>query len=176
MGQDATGHWYPWLKAQLEARGYMVWVPNLPTAQQPDATQMTDFLLARTDWDWSDNLVVGHSSGAVEIMQLLPRLQKKVDTAVLIGAFDSPLWPEEHKYLFKPAIDYDAVKRHVRHAIVLHGEDDPWCPVDGAKRIADSLDAELIIIHGAGHFSTSLDQRWIQIPELVQLLTEREAI
>ncbi len=176
MEQTSTGHWYQWLKSELGRRGYEVWVPDLPTADRPDAAVMTQFLLARKDWDWRDNLIVGHSSGAVEILHLLPKLEQPAGTVVLVGAFDKPLWPEEHAKLFEESIDFSAVKKRAKHIIVVHGDDDPWCPVEGADHLADELDCELVIIHAGGHFSTSLDPKFTRFPELIDVLNQRHLL
>lgn len=176
MGQNSKGHWYPWLKAELGRRGYRVWVPNLPTADHPDPTKMTEFLLARKDWDWEDNLVIGHSSGAVEMLHLLPRLSHTVRAAVLLGSFDRVLWQEDHDLLFAEPLDFTAAKPKAERWLVVHGDNDPWCPVEGAAHIADEVDAEMVIVHGAGHFSTSLDPAFIENPQLLTILEERNLI
>ena len=75
MEQTSRGHWYQWLKSELEERGYAVWVPNLPHSDHPDTEEMTEFLLANKDWDFNDNLLIGHSSGSVEVLYLLQYLQ-----------------------------------------------------------------------------------------------------
>ena len=176
MGQSSKGHWYPWLKAELEKHNFDVWVPDLPTPDQPDAQKMTDFLLARKDWDWSNCLLIGHSSGAVEILQLLPHIDAHILGAVLLGSFDHPLWEEEHAKLFVDPIDFESVKRKADSFIVMHGDDDPWCPLEGARHIADELEAEFIIVHGAGHFSTSLNLAFTKNMPLLEVLDSRELI
>jgi predicted alpha/beta hydrolase family esterase len=176
MGQTSKGHWYPWIKAQLEKHNYDVWVPDLPTPDQPDARKMTEFLLARKDWDWTDNLLIGHSSGAVEILHLLPKLSTRVMAAVLLGSFDHPLWEKQHAMLFADEIDYAAAKQKADSFIVMHGDDDPWCPLEGAKYIADELAADFVVVHGAGHFSTSLDPSFSQNMPLMEVLDTKELI
>ncbi|HLC92029.1 MAG TPA: hypothetical protein VJC09_03170, partial [Candidatus Saccharimonadales bacterium] len=53
MGQTSKGHWYPWLKTELEKRGYQVWVPDMPSPNMPNARQTTDFLLSNKNWDFT---------------------------------------------------------------------------------------------------------------------------
>jgi len=35
MGDGPNNHWYPWLKKELEKKGYDVFVPSLPDTDNP---------------------------------------------------------------------------------------------------------------------------------------------
>lgn len=87
-GTDASpdANWFPWLKEKLEAEGYEVWVPELPGNHTPNREVYNDFLFG-SDWDLTDNIVVGHSSGAVSVLNLLMDERcPKVKLAVVVSA------------------------------------------------------------------------------------------
>jgi predicted alpha/beta hydrolase family esterase len=180
MEQNNQGHWYPWLKSELEKRGYAVWVPNLPHTDHPDTAEMTTFLLGNTDWDFTDNLVIGHSSGAVEVLYLLQALPpgKRVKTAVVASSFEKPVASMEtqHDRMFTKPFDFPKIKQSVEMILFVHGDDDPWCPLDGARHLAAETGGELITVPGGKHLSTSLDPRFTEFPEVLELLEERHRL
>lgn len=183
-GKDGHGHahWFPWLKARLEERGYDVWVPDLPSAATPDAKKWTDTLLANEDWDFNDNLVIGHSAGAVEILQLAQALPRGVmlRAAVPCAAFShvlpqDPDW-SELKGLFMPALDFDTIRQNCNRFVFVHAQDDPWCPLDQAQFLAEQTGGELVVLPSGRHFTTSLDPEFKQFPRLLSLLDERDIL
>lgn len=179
LEQDSGGHWYPWLKAQLEQRGYAVWVPDLPMSHRPDAVQWTDCLLSRKDWDFTDNLVIGHSAGAVEVLQLAQALPEGVQlkAAVMASAFSEVLPQDDDwaqlKGLFSPPLNFAKIKAHAQEFLFVHGSDDPWCPLEQAEYLAKQTGGELVLVHGGGHFSTSLDPRFTMFHDLIEILDDR---
>lgn len=167
---DHSKHWFPWLKQELEISGHEVWVPDLPEADQPNIEHYNKFLLGK-NWDFTDNLLIGHSSGSVEILALLEALPDDVHirTAILIGTFQGDLGWEKLKGMNKK-FDMAKIKTKADHFIVIHSDDDPYCPLEGAQAIADELDASLKIFHGMKHFSVETDQRFSQFPELLEII------
>lgn len=179
-GKDGHGHahWFPWLKARLEERGYMVWVLDLPQPATPSAAHWTDALLSNTSWDFQDNLVIGHSAGAVEIFQLAQALPDNVTlrAGVACAAFShilaqDPAWYELRE-LFVPRLDFAKIKRHCHKFVLVHAQDDPWCPVDQAAFMAEQSGGELVVLPKGQHFTTSLDPGFKQFPDLLRILDE----
>jgi predicted alpha/beta hydrolase family esterase len=175
MDQTSQGHWYPWLKSELEKRGYQVWVPDLPHTSKPDTREMTAYLMGNKDWDFTDNLIIGHSSGSVELLYLLQALQVKVKTAVMVSSFDKmvPGMEDQHALVFQDPFNFRKIASSAEKLLFVHGDDDPWCPVSGAENLAKEPNSELILIPGGKHFSTSLDPAYTEFPKLVSILEER---
>lgn len=180
MAQTSQGHWYQWLKSELEERGYTVWVPDLPHSDHPDTKEMTEFLLAHNEWDFNDNLIIGHSSGSVEVLYLLQALPKlvKVKTAVMVSSFDHMVsgMEAQHDRIFTQAFDFEKIKTSAEKSLFIHGDDDPWCPLEGAQTLSQETDGELVVVPGGGHFSTSLDPKYREFPELVKILEARQLL
>ncbi|MEK7095912.1 MAG: alpha/beta hydrolase [Patescibacteria group bacterium] len=175
-GTDATHtkNWFPWLKTELEKLGYEVWVPDLPGAKQPNVERYNKFLLG-SGWDFQDNLVIGHSAGAVEVLALLENLPDgiKVDTAIMVAVFKGDLGWDVLKDLKDLNFDYEKIKQKAKKFIVIHSDDDPYCPLEGAKEIASALNAEMIIMSGMKHFSKKTDPRLVKFPELLEIIKEK---
>jgi predicted alpha/beta hydrolase family esterase len=171
-------NWFTWLKRQLESEGYEVWVPQLPGADYPNARKYTNFLMS-APWDFKDNLVIGHSSGAVEILHLLDNLPDHavVKAAILVSAFDKsitndPEW-ERLMGLFTEPFDYADIERKAQNIIFVHAADDPYCEPRKTRELAQEMDAEYIELPSGGHFSASLSPEYRQFPELMAILEER---
>jgi predicted alpha/beta hydrolase family esterase len=182
-GTSATpnSNWFPWLKKQLEDRGYEVYVPQLPGADQPNAEKYTQFLL-NSDWDFKDSLLIGHSSGAVEILHLLQHLPEgvKARAAVLVGAFskrlaEEPNW-QQLKNLFDEPFDFNKIKNKATKFLFVHGDNDPWCDPKQAQNLAKQVDGEYIEVHGGQHFSTALDPNYTEFPKLVEILEAQQLL
>lgn len=179
-GTDAThrDNWFPWLKDKLEKLGYEVWVPDLPQANQPNTTRYTSFLLSK-NWDFENSLMIGHSAGAVEILDLLQNLPSgvKINTAILVAPFLGDLgWPQLRD-LKNLKFDYQKIKQSAKNFIVLHSDNDPYCPIEHAEEIAVNLGTKLTVMQGMKHFGYSKDPdnpsgypEGNQFPELLQII------
>lgn len=165
-------HWMPWLKTKLEERGYEVWVPELPENHTPNAQVYNDFLFGQ-GWDFTDNIVVGHSSGSVSVLNLLADQRcPKINLGVMVGAWAGglPLQHEDEKQfagLFpQGGFDVDKIKSNADHLAFLHSDDDPYCPLEQAQYLAEQLDASITVLHGAGHISGGYKEK----PEIWEII------
>ncbi|MCA9301289.1 alpha/beta hydrolase [Candidatus Saccharibacteria bacterium] len=170
-GTSANPHanWFDWLRDELEASGYNVWVPQLPNADHPDMQTYREFIFS-SDFNFNEEtLIIGHSSGAVATLSLLEALQqdKKIDTAVMVGVYR----PENHSYSSKEPIDVNKVKGKAKRMVFVHSDNDPYCPLEGAEYFAKTLNAELVVIPNNDHFSYELNPKHSKLPELIDILT-----
>lgn len=155
-------HWLPWLRGELETHGYEVVAPQLPECGIPDKRTYGEFIRG-LGIDFSDCLLVGHSSGATAALNLLSEdWFPSVRVTALVGVFlnekltKSVDWYEDGQFdgLFpEPGFDPELLKRKSRQFICVHGDDDPYCDYGDAKNFAESLDAQLITVKGGKHLS-----------------------
>ena len=166
-----TGNWFPWLKKELEKIGYEVWVPDLPGSERPNVERYTKFLLSK-GWDFSNSLIIGHSAGAVEVLDLLQHLpeESKVNTAIMVAVFKGGLGWEALQDLEGIQFDFAKIKTKADKFIVIHSDDDPHCPIEGARDIASKLGSEMKEFHGMKHFSIGTDSRFTEFPELLEII------
>lgn len=180
--KTAHGHWYQWLKKEMEDKGYDVWLPEMPSPDLPNARETTDFLLSNKDWDFNDNLIIGHSWGAVQILHLLQNLPAgvRVKTAVPVSVYshvlaDEPDWAQL-KGLFIEPFDFPKIKAAADKFLFVHGSDDPWCDPKQAEYLTKEVEGELVYIDGGKHFSISLDPAYDKFPALIKLLNTRNLL
>lgn len=167
---DSTDHWFPWLKTELEVRGYAVWVPNLPGADRPDAAKYVSFLID-SGWDYNENTVlIGHSSGAVAILHLLAQLERKVAISIFVGVFRGDLGWDSLKDIDPDGLDLNRIISKSNRFVFLHSDNDPYCPLAHASYYADELGGELVVLPGQKHFSTGDDKRFRKFPEVLEFM------
>ena len=80
-------NWFPWLKQELEKRGYKVFVPQFPSP--PKIPAMIDEWFAVLDnyktFIDKDTILIGHSLGGIFTLRALERLQDPIKAAFLVG-------------------------------------------------------------------------------------------
>lgn len=177
-GNNSQGNWFPWLKKELEKKGYKVWAPDLPNPDDLDMQRYLDFIFANKDFEFnSGTYLIGHSSGGVLIQGILQNLSDNVvvDTAILVSTFenypDAPASEREYrKKLFLKPFDWEKIKKHAKRFIVIHSDNDPYVPEKGARGIARKLDARFILKPGQGHFNLEVGPQYKQFPFLLTLI------
>ena len=152
---SSESNWFPWLKKELEDRGWKVWVPDLPHAEAPNIRRYNEFIFA-SDWVFdSESVLIGHSSGSVAIFGILQNLPAGIviDHAILVGSFKGNLGRDDLSGLIEEPFGFEKIKSRARKFTFVHSDDDPFCPLAGARELAETLGGELIIVSGAKHFS-----------------------
>lgn len=181
---SSNDHWWPWLKEQFERSGYDVWTPLLPDSHRPSEKKYWEFLHG-SGWDFSDNVLVGHSSGATSVLNLLARPEfPKVKAAVLVGAFlnenltkDSLDFTDKDQFaeLFLPeGFDWPTIRVKAERFYFVHGDNDPYCAYDDATAAAQMVNGTVLKIPGGGHLSAS--SGIVELPELLELLRHDDVL
>lgn len=171
--------WRPWLRRKFEAEGYEVWIPALPENHTPNRELYGDFLFGQ-GWDFTDNIVIGHSSGAVEVLNLLMDERcPKIHMGIMVGAWAGGV-PNgydkdntDFENLFPPeGFDFERIKSKAEKLAFFHGDNDPYCPLEQAQYLAKSLDAQLSLIPGGQHLGMNLTE----FPQLWNILKDQLVI
>lgn len=174
-GTDATpeSNWFPWLKIELESRGYEVWVPELPNNHMPDRNVYNDYLFGQ-GWDFTDNLVIGHSSGAVSVLNLLSDKRcPHIKLGIVVSAWSHGI-PDEMDYeqfveLFPPnGFDFEKIKSNTDKLVFIHGEKDPYCPLEQAQWLAKNTNAKIIVVKDGDH----LGEKYKELPEILEYIDD----
>jgi predicted alpha/beta hydrolase family esterase len=172
-GTDASPahNWFLWLKNQLEADGYEVWLPQLPNSEQPNTNTYNNFILSNKRFEFDEEtIIVGHSSGAVEALSLLEHVDAKINAVFLVSAFKDWLGWESLNDLFVPPLDFQKIRGKAEHFIFIHSDNDPYCPLEHPKYLSEQVGGELIIKPGQGHFNTEMGNQYRQFPELLEII------
>jgi uncharacterized protein len=174
---NSKENWFPWLKEELEDRGYEVWLPDLPGADHPNLDTYNKFLLSNSDWRFGKgSVIIGHSSGAVATLALLNKLPNntKIDTCILVSVFEKDsaggAW-EPNKSLFEHKFDIENVRSKAKKFVLLISDDDKYCPVGYVKKLGRELGGKVVITQGDGHFSVSSGgEKYKKLPIILKYL------
>ncbi len=162
-------NWFPWLKSELEKKGFNVLVPDLPDSDYPNQEKWLPIALKLTDYG-KDTILIGHSLGSALIMRLLEKIEKKVKAIYLVSAFDRDLGiPEIENFFYKP-FDYEKIKKTAGKIYILNSDNDSYIPIKIAKNLSKNLKCRLIIFKGKEHLSNGTGD--LKFPELRDLMLD----
>ena len=116
-------NWFLWLKENLQKQNIDVWLPQLPNPEKPDPKNVVPYILENCPFRISpETIIVGHSSGAVQLLHLLPKIEPSIALAILVGSFkdnDFLKW-EPNNNLFVWPFDFEKCKKNCNKFIYIH--------------------------------------------------------
>lgn len=155
--------WFPWLKKELKDKGFEVFVPQLPEAENPRIPNWVPKLAEAVGTPDKNTYFVGHSLGCQTIARYLENLPKgvKVGGAVFVGGYFKELTgmegdPESQviaKHWLGISLNLEKVKSHLIKSIAIFSDDDPWVPFNNQADFREKLGSKIIVEHKMGHFS-----------------------
>lgn len=176
--------WFPWLKKELENRGFTVFVPQLPNANEPRIKNWVPTLAAAVDEPTENSFFVGHSMGCQTIARYLAALPKgvKIGGAVFVAGFfkrltnlegDAVVHSVVKEWLETP-LDLKIVKTHLDKSVAIFSDNDPYVALDNQEDFEKMLHSKIIIEHSKGHFSGSTGT--VELPAALNAVLEMAQI
>ncbi len=161
------GNWFPWLQGELTSKGWGVDVPVFPTPEEQSLKNWIGVVQGK-----DADLLIGHSLGATLVLRLTELKLINPTNAVLVSPVIQKINNEEYDLLnssfINDGFDWDKIKSAPTKLTVLHGDDDPYVPVDHARQLSDYIDAPLHIIKNGGHLNA--DAGYTQFSEILYYL------
>lgn len=169
-GETQESFWLPYVKKELEKRGYNVWLPQLPNDHNPDITETLPFVLKRGTFN-RETVLIGHSSGCPLILSILENIEKKIEKALLVAGFCEPLPGDEEHLCLQQSYNWKKIKNNCKDFVFINSTNDPWgCDDKQGRKMFDKLGG-LLIINNEGHMgSDSFRQPYKEFPLLVKLV------
>lgn len=171
--------WFPWLKRELEVKGFEVVVPQLPDAENPHIKAWVPALASAVGRPGADTYLVGHSMGCQTIIRYLETLREgeKIGGAVFVAGFTRPLTGLESdeeeaigREWTQTPIDFSLVRPRLGRSVALFSDNDPWVPVANIEDFREKLGSEIIIQSGRGHFDE--EAGFMELPIVLEKLLE----
>lgn len=170
--------WFPWLKKELEAKGYIASIPAMPDPKAPTINAWVSTLRNIVGDVDENTYFVGHSIGCQTILRYLEGLPENIHVGgVVLVAGWMHLTPQAtpdatSKLIAKPwmesSIDWDKVKKHTNNFVAVFSDDDPMVTLSEKEIFAEKLEAKIIVLANKRHFSG--DDGIHELPVVVEQL------
>ena len=163
-------NWFPWLKKELKAKGFKAEVPEMPDTDNPTLKSWLGHLQQVVGKCDENTYLVGHSLGTITILRFLEDLPKdqKAGGIVLVGGFSESLDFKPLETFTEKPLDYEKVKKSTGKIVAINSTDDQSVPFRFGEIIRDKLDAELIVLNGAGHINA--ESGYFKLPEALDAI------
>lgn len=172
--------WFPWLKKELEAKGFEVYVPQLPEPGSPRIYNWVPKLAETVGTPDEQTYFVGHSMGCQTIARFLESLPDgvRVGGAVFVAGFfkhlsgledDADVQETDRHWLGSP-IDLKKVASHLPKSVAVFSDNDSYVPLDNMDDYRDILGSEIIIEHNKSHFNEGAGI--LEVPVVLEKLVE----
>lgn len=171
--------WYPWLKRELQKKGFTVMVPAMPHPERPTIGDWTKHLAKAVGKLDDDTYFIGHSVGCQTIIRHLATQKTACGGAVFVGGWFK-LTPEAtedaaSRRIAKPwlysTIPFNAARKNLKSSIAFLSDDDPYVPFHENKEVFEKvLGAEVILRKGRGHFTGS--EGATELPEALKAIVK----
>lgn len=166
--------WYPHAKRELEKEGFEVLVPAMPDTDEPKVSTWLSKLQEVAGSVDENIYFIGHSAGCVTILRFLESLpdSQRVGGVVFVAGFTDDLGFEELKNFFVTPLNFEKIKSKTKTFIAIASDDDPYVPLDRKDILKEKLGAEIIVKHGAKHFSGAADgeDACTELPDVVDAI------
>jgi hypothetical protein len=153
--------WFPWLKKELEAKGFEVHVPSMP---HPDTPTIGDWVahLAKVVGESDERTyLVGHSIGCQTVIRYLESIDTKIGGALLVAGWllrlTGDLSAEEIEIVrpwIETPINYSKVKENCPAITCVFSDNDPFVALEKNKEaFIERLGAHVVVEHAKGHLN-----------------------
>lgn len=165
-----TENWFGWLHNELTLMRLNCLVPQLPTPNgQSLSSWMDKFNESVGSHINEKTILIGHSLGAVFLLNRLQRENKSVFTTVLVATFLGRVGIDKfdliNESFFSVPFEWEAIRNKSQHFWCYHGEDDPYVSLETFNHISQQLLAKKIIVPKGGHLNEAAG--YYEFPELL---------
>ena len=164
------GNWFPWLKHELENKGYSVVVPQMPIGIGKQNFENWSCVLDKLKVD-ENTTIIAHSIAPVFVCKYLITNQIKVKKLVFVCGFN---------HYLGISYDYDAVnepmfidnladvKKYCKDIVCYYSDNDPYVSYAAEKEFADTITNQQYVIKNGGHINA--ESGYIKFKEILKVL------
>jgi len=150
-------NWFPWMKQQLEAKWYRVFIPSFPTPDKQNLDAWKDTFSEYNTYIDSQTIFIAHSIWPSFVCSVLEDLDTTVKACYFVSGFLWFLWLHEFDRLNKTFVDkdfnWDIIRGQSEYFYMCHWSDDPYVPIENARLLTENLSIEVDLIESWWHLN-----------------------
>lgn len=165
--------WFPWLRKELEQRGYTTEALKLPDPAVPDRAVWAR--MVRKAIRGPETILIGHSLGCPTILFALQDYEgPPLAGVVLVSGFGRDFRiPGLARWFNGASVDIPAVKAKAARWAVIHAKGDLVVPLAEGEWLAKQLDVPVIIPKQKGHLTS--EEFTFEVPEILSAVLDQRA-
>lgn len=144
-------HTFPWLKEQLEFKGYKVQVPALPHTSEPDDAEQAQFVIKNCKLD-ENTVIIGHSFGGVVALRLLEKGIKVNQVVLMCTPFSGKFLDKKSRPSVTRAcqkgFDFSKIRTNAKDFTLLYDSGDDIVSMSDGETFAEKLNGVLLKLKG----------------------------
>ncbi|MFA6131149.1 MAG: alpha/beta fold hydrolase [Patescibacteria group bacterium] len=181
-GGNGRDSWFPWISEKLTALGYKVIAPDMPDPTKPDLQKWLHVLEKYQNEINENSIIIGRSLGCPIAFQFLQKINKKIYQLVMVAPTHADMDWEGYKKKFpefgvefvqtiaQAKTDWQKIQNLTDKVTLFFSDDDPRIPLQVKDYYQRDLRADIIVLHGKGHFGTSAGV--LKFPEAMDAIVE----
>lgn len=116
----------------------------------------------------TEDIVIGHSLGAVFALRVAERSKVKIGHLILVSGWDFWDLTPEFVTFFNPLMEHEKIINNCQKITVVHSSNDPFVTIFQAGEMSKRLNAGFVRIENGGHL-TSTDG-YNEFPKLLDII------
>lgn len=167
-----NGGWRPWLMAKLEKQEIYACALSMPSPEKPILDEWIEEISKHVEQNKGDEIyLVGHSLGVPAILHYLESpMARSISGAVLVSGPSEKNNNRKIDNFLEKEFDFKKISSKCKRFAVIHGDNDPYVPLENARFSSQKLNGELVIIKKGGHLNGSAG--YLSLPQCLDALTK----
>lgn len=167
--------WFPWLRAQLEQKGFEVVIPAMPTPFEPKIDAWVAAFGNVVAASSEPTVVIAHSVGCQTVLRYAATHERQLIGAVFVTPWYFALTglEKDEQGIATPwlatAINFAAARKSLGTTVAIYSDNDPYVPLEENKQgFEKELGSRSVVLHGGGHFDA--DDGVTELPAVLEAL------
>jgi len=153
-------NFFPWLKKELERKGYKTQIPQLPHSENPVIKEQVDYVIKNVAFD-KNTIFLGHSLGGIVALKTLEKLLEPIKKTILVASFVNNDFIDNDKFksdAFDWKFNFSKTRKNAGNIEILRDLSDDTVPQNQADILQKYLGGKIFNYTGRdNHFCAKIE-------------------